>query len=82
MQNGGEGLPNIVLACRGILVKVLITLEPHCLFYSNFVILLIHINIIKTQVCKTVIRLCQKFFGGKDLVTILDTCVSIMLKCI
>ena len=27
MQNGGEGLPSIILAGRGILVKMLITLD-------------------------------------------------------
>ena len=29
MQNVDEGLPSIILACRGILVKMLITIEPH-----------------------------------------------------
>ena len=28
-QNGGEGLSSIILAGQGILVKMLITLEPH-----------------------------------------------------
>ena len=29
MQNGGEGLPSISFASQGLLVKMLITLEPH-----------------------------------------------------
>ena len=32
MQNGGKGLPSITLAGRGILVKMLITIEPHVIF--------------------------------------------------
>ena len=32
MQNGGESLPSIILAGRGILVKILIVLEPHGIF--------------------------------------------------
>ena len=32
MQNSGEGLPSIILAGQGILVKMLITLEPHGIF--------------------------------------------------
>ena len=28
MQNGDEALPNIILAGRGILVKIFITLDP------------------------------------------------------
>ena len=32
MHNGGEGLPNIILASQGLLVKMLITLEPHGIF--------------------------------------------------
>ena len=34
IQNGGEGLRSIILACQGLLVKMLITLEPHVV-YSN-----------------------------------------------
>ena len=56
MQNGGEGLPTISLAGRGILVKMFITLEPFIKFY-----ILIHFNIIETQVCKMVTRLGQDF---------------------
>ena len=29
MQNNDEGLPSIILAGRGLLVKMLITVEPH-----------------------------------------------------
>ena len=32
MQNSDEALPSIILAGRGILVKVLISLEPHGIF--------------------------------------------------
>ena len=32
MQNDNNGLPGIILACRGRLVKMLITLEPHSIF--------------------------------------------------
>ena len=33
MKNGDEALPSIIWACRGILVKMLITLE--CTIYFN-----------------------------------------------
>ena len=36
MQNGDEFLLSIISAGRGILVKMLITLEPHHIFGSNF----------------------------------------------
>ena len=32
MQNGNEASPSIMLAGRAILVKMLITLEPHGIF--------------------------------------------------
>ena len=41
MQNGEESLPSIILGGRGILVKMLITLEPHHIFGSNFAFLYI-----------------------------------------
>ena len=34
MQNGDKALSSIILAGRGILVKMLITLEPHHIFYA------------------------------------------------
>ena len=37
MHKGDEPLPSIILAGRAILVKMLITLEPHGIFGSNFV---------------------------------------------
>ena len=37
MQNGDEALPSIILAGRAFLVKILIILEPHGIFSSNFV---------------------------------------------
>ena len=41
MQNGDEALPSISLAGRGQLVIMLITLEPHGIFWSNFAYLYI-----------------------------------------
>ena len=32
MQNGDEALPSIILASLGLLVKMLITVEPHHIF--------------------------------------------------
>ena len=32
MQNGDEASPSISPACRGQLVKMLVTFEPHCIF--------------------------------------------------
>ena len=37
MQKGDEASPSIILAGRALLVKMLITLEPHGIFGSNFV---------------------------------------------
>ena len=37
MQNGDEASPSIILAGRALLVKMLITLEPHGIFGSKFV---------------------------------------------
>ena len=42
---------------------------------------LINLNIIKTQVWKTVTRLCHTKNKGKAKSPFLLTCVSIMLKC-
>ena len=36
MQNDSEGMPIIIVVGRGLLVKMLKTLEPHCIFLSNF----------------------------------------------
>ena len=41
MQNGDEASPSINLASRALLVKMLITLQPHGIFVSNFVYLCI-----------------------------------------
>ena len=49
MQNGDEALPSIILASRGLLVKMLIILEPHHIFDQSLLPL----------VCKTVTRLCR-----------------------
>ena len=37
MQKGDEASPSIILAGRALLVKMIITLEPHGEFGSNFV---------------------------------------------
>ena len=60
MQNDSESLLSIILASQDRLVKMLITLEPHGIFIT--LCILIHYNIIKKQVSKTVIRLCQDFY--------------------
>ena len=59
MHNGGEGLPSINLTGRGLLVKMHIVLDAWNIIIKFCI--LIHFNIIKTQVCKTVIRLCEDF---------------------
>ena len=41
MQKGDEALASIILAGRALLVKMLITLDPHGIFDSNFVYLCI-----------------------------------------
>ena len=60
VQNGDEGLPSIILAGRGLLLKMLITLEPNGIFFIKFCVL-IHFKIIGTQVCKTVTRRRKDF---------------------
>ena len=39
MKKGDEASPSIILAGQALLVKMLITLEPHGIFGSNFVYL-------------------------------------------
>ena len=41
MKKVDEALPSLILASRALLVKMLITLEPHVMFGSNFVYLCI-----------------------------------------
>ena len=41
MKKGDEGSSRIILAGRALLVKMLITFEPHGIFGSNFVYLCI-----------------------------------------
>ena len=41
MRKGDEALPSIILAGQALLVKMLITLEQHGIFGSNFVYLCI-----------------------------------------
>ena len=69
------GLPSIILTSRGILVKMLITLESHDIFQLNFA----HQYII--IISKPVIRPCQVFLW-QSLISVLHTCVSIMSVCI
>ena len=40
MQKGDEASPSIILAGRALLVKMLINLEPHGIFGSDFFILM------------------------------------------
>ena len=61
MQNGNEALPSIILASRALLVKMVITLEPHGKFGSNFVYYCIF-NIVQPLVCESVTRLYQASF--------------------
>ena len=44
LQNGDNGLQGIISANQGLLLKVLITLEPHGIFKSNFAYLHILIS--------------------------------------
>ena len=37
IKKGDEASPSIILAGRALLIKMLITLEPHGIFCSNFV---------------------------------------------
>ena len=37
MKKGDEASQSIILACQALLVKMLITFEPHGIFGSNFV---------------------------------------------
>ena len=41
MQKGDEASPSIILAGRALLVKMLINLEPHGIFSTNFVYLFV-----------------------------------------
>ena len=41
MQNGDEALSTIILACRGLWVKILVTLEPLQMFWYTFAYLYI-----------------------------------------
>ena len=44
MQNGDKASPSINFAGRALLVKMLITLEPHGIFSSNFACFLAHLS--------------------------------------
>ena len=48
MQKGDESSPSIILAGRALSVKMLITLEPHGIFGSNFVYLYILVKMLIT----------------------------------
>ena len=58
----GEALLTISRAGGGQLVKMLITLEPHGIFWITFCIL-IHINIVQPLVCKLVTRFAEHKSG-------------------
>ena len=59
MQNVGKSMSSIILAGQCLLVKMLITLEPHGIFQSNFAYQYI------ITLSKTVIRLRHDFFVAK-----------------
>ena len=81
MLNGDEGLLSIILAGRGPLVKKLITFEPHVIYYLIKICILIHFNIIETQVCKTVTRLRQeKCRSEQNFARKMSVCCSQTLK--
>ena len=62
MQNSDEGLPSIILARRGILVKMLILNSWTAWYIFIKFCILIHLNNIETQVCKTAIRPMSRIF--------------------
>ena len=62
MGKGDEDSPSFILVGRALLVKMLITLEPHGIFGSNFVYLCI-LNIAQPLVCKIVTRLLRALFS-------------------
>ena len=55
-------LPSIILAGRGQLEKMLITLEPHGLLASKFCMFINYSNIFQPLVCKTVIGFAEHHF--------------------
>ena len=81
MQNGGVGLPSIILADKCLLLKMLITIEPHGIFYH-----ILHSNTFwhyqQTGGMQNGDLAFPKYFLWQSLVTILHTCISILLKCI
>ena len=55
MQKDDNVMQSIILAGPGILVKSLKTLELHHIFFIKFCIYVpIHLNIVLTLVCKTI----------------------------
>ena len=65
MKKGDEALPSIILAGRALLVKMLITLEPHGIFGSNCI--LMYFNTAQPLVCKMVTRLHRASFWPVEL---------------
>ena len=61
MQKGDEASPSIILAGQALLVKMLINLEPHGIFGSNFVYLCI-LTLSSHWYEKTVMRLHRASF--------------------
>ena len=61
MQNDDGASPGIILAGRALFEKMLITLDPHGIFGSNFVYLCI-LNIAQPLICKMVMRLHRASF--------------------
>ena len=61
MQNGDEALPSIILAGRALLVKMLITVEPHGIF-AQILYTYMYFIIVQPLVCKKVMRLHRASF--------------------
>ena len=58
MQNGNNGWQSIILASRGLLVKMFITLESHGIFlypqyevYSGYIVFCLFCNYVCLSVC-------------------------------
>ena len=63
MKNGDKALPSIILARRGLLVKMIIILEPHHDYILIKFCILKHFKIVETLVCKTVTMVCEDKSG-------------------
>ena len=69
MQKGDEASPSIILAGRALLVKMLITLEPHGIFGQN---LYTYVNCAKRPNCAKRFRLSGATRVIQELMTMLS----------